>query len=427
MKFYLKKSGKESNPTAPTPHLIMGKLYDKQFADGRFVYSTGERIKPSQWNAITGKAKGGNESLQIRLNKIESAAARFIQDNRETLTKETLKAHLDKLRPKELRPITGQEVGPKTLVMLWSEYLESIKDTLEWRTFNSYSNSFETTDANVPDRNISKKKRKGVNFREFLKTKKWENLLPAQFTATHYNLYHGYLKTNVKPNTVAKRLKHLKQFLGHVVNDLKIPIGFDLNKITYKETSGLKLALSEDELQAYIDADLPGHLVKVRDLVVIQCATGLRISDRQRIDKNIRGNKIVIEAQKTRSKMEIPITTHARAVLEKYNYELPDLSEQKYRDGIKAIHRQLFPKQTVQVRDGSGYKDVFVWEEISSHDMVRTFISLSAQRGMPIPYIAAITGKSVATLLKNYLVVSQKEAEKAMEQAWGASPLKVAR
>ena len=83
MKFYLKvsnqkskESGKESNLTAPTPHLIMGKLYDKQFADGRFVYSTGERILPAQWSK-DGKPKKGNEALQIRLNKISSAAATY--------------------------------------------------------------------------------------------------------------------------------------------------------------------------------------------------------------------------------------------------------------------------------------------------------------------------------------------------------------
>jgi integrase len=313
----------------------------------------------------------------------------------------------------------------KTLVDLWAAYLESIKDTLgSWRTFNSYSNSFQTS-AERPKE--GKKKRKAVNFREFLKKEGMEDITPEKFTINHYRSYVGYLKKKVKPNTAAKRLKHLKQFLSHLVNDLKLPVGFDLNKITYKETAGLKLSLSKDELQAYIDADLPKHLVKVRDLAVIQCATGLRISDRQRIDKNIKGNKIVIEAQKTRSRMEIPITPQIRKILEKYNYELPELSEQNYRAGIKEIHRKLFPEQKVQVREGNGYKDVHVWEEISSHDMVRTFISLSAEKGMPIPAIATITGKSVATLLKNYLVVSQKFAEEEMEKAWGASPLKVAR
>ncbi|HEY0741804.1 MAG TPA: hypothetical protein VGD40_10085 [Chryseosolibacter sp.] len=407
MKFYLKKSVGESN-------LIMGKLYDAQFHDGRFVYSTGERINPSQWG--NGKPKKGHESLQIRLNQISSQAADYIRLNRSSLTKEGLKKHLDGLRPQELKP--EPKAKKNTLVSLWTDYLETIKNTVEPRTFNSYSNSFTT----------SKEERKGKNFYEFLKSKGWQDIEPDKFTLTHYNLYHGYLKTNVKPNTAAKRLKHLKQFLSYLVDGMGIKIGFDHTKITFKETAGLKISLSEDELQTYIDAtDLPAHLVRVRDLAVLQCSTGLRISDRKRIDKNITGNKIKIEAQKTRSAIEIPITPQVREILERYNYELPQISEQNYRQGIKDIHKKLFPEQSVQVREGNTYKDVFVWEEISSHDMVRTFITLSAERGMPINAIAKITGKSVATLLKNYLVESQKVADKEMEKAWGSSPLKVSR
>lgn len=407
MKFYLKKSVSESN-------LIMGKIYDSQFSDGRFVYSTGERIPPAHWS--NGKPKKGNEALQIRLNQISSQAADYIRLNRSSLTKDGLKNHLDKLRPQEIKP--QPKVKTNTMVLLWAGYLDTIKDTVEPRTFNSYSNSFTT----------SREKRKGKNFHEFLKAKGWEEIEPDKFTLTHYNLYHGYLKTNVKPNTAAKRLKHFKQFLSYLADGMGIKIGFDHTKITFKETSGLKISLSEDELQAYIDAkDLPQHLFKVRDLAVLQCSTGLRISDRKRIDKNIRGSKIVIEAQKTRSGIEIPITPQVREILERYNYELPQISEQNYRQGIKDIHKKLFPEHKVQVREGNTYKDVFVWEEISSHDMVRTFISLSAERGMPINAIAKITGKSVATLLKNYLVESQKVADKEMEKAWGAAPLKVAR
>lgn len=411
MKYSLKKSGKESSH-------ILGKIYDSQFANGRFVYYTNEKINPKDWKA--GKPKKGHEALQQRLNKIESAALQYIRDNRDNLTKEGLKEHLDSLRPKEKKKVT--QAGPQSMVELWAEYLASIKDTVEPRTFNSYSNSFETTTEGK-----KRKDRKGVNFRGFLKSKSWETITPDKFTATHFNLYHGYLKTNVKPNTAAKRLKHFKQFCTHITEDLKIPLGLDHEKVKYKETSGLKISLSEHELQAYINADLPEHLVKVRDLAVIQCNTGLRISDRKRIDKNIKGNKIAIEAQKTRSAMEIPISPQVRAILEKYNYDLPQLSEQNYRQGIKDIHKKLFPEQTVQVRDGRGFKDVFVWEEISSHDMVRTFITLSAERGMAISSIAKITGKSVATLLKSYLVESQKTADQEMEKAWGSSPLKVAR
>jgi integrase len=399
----------------------MGKLYDAQFSDGRFVYSTGEKISPGQWDIKHKRPKKGNEDLQERLLDISKQATSFIRLNRASLIKEALKNHLDSLRPKEEKKAPIKEKSSeeeKSLVYLWKEYLKSIEDTVAPRTFKNYRSSFETIG----------EKRKGINFLSFVKHNKWETISPGQFTITHFTSYLGYLKKGTKKaNTVSKRLKHFKAFLIHVQDDLHLPIGFDLDKITYKESPGLKISLSEEELQAYSDAKLPEPLIKVRDLVVIQCNTGLRISDRQRVDKNIKGDKIILETQKTSTRIEIPISPVARAILKKYDYKLPPISEQKYREGIKAIHKQLFPDQTIQVREGNSYKDVFVWEEISSHDMVRTFITLSAERGMSVSSIAKITGKTVAVLLKNYLVESQKVADKEMVKAWGSSPLKIAR
>lgn len=67
---------------------------------------------------------------------------------------------------------------------------------------------------------------------------------------------------------------------------------------------------------------------------------------------------------------------------------------------------------------GRGFKDVPVSKLISSHDAVRTFITISAEKGIPVPSIARITGKTVAVLLRNYLVDSQKVAETQLLERW---------
>lgn len=419
MKFYLKdskkkgtKSSPDSNRTPPKPKLIMGKLYDAQFApEGRFVYSTGERITEKAWNG--GKLKRGHEALRIRLNKISTAAAEYIRLHRESLTREGLKEHLDGLRPK-----VDKRRGPKTLLQHWSDYLEAISGTISWKTLRNYRNSYEILEA-------------------FLKANAWSGITADRFTVAHLKRFQGYLNSPRKDaegkelpafrlNQQAKVLKHFKASLLHLTK-LKEPIGFDLDELTYKEKPGLKISLTEEKLQAFIDADLTGREDKIRDLFVVQCSLGPRVSDLQRLDQNIQGNKIVLEMQKTEKVVEIPITPHARKILEKYNYQLPRISEQKYRLGIKAIYKKLFPNDVIQIRDGSGYRTVPVHEEISSHDAVRTFVTLSAERGVSVNSIAKITGKTVKILIENYLVESQKIAEQEMEKAWGASPLKVAR
>jgi integrase len=414
MKFYLKgksakmeKSVSDSPQTAPTPHLILGKLYDAQFHDGRFVYSTGERILPTAWK--DGKPRKGNESLQIRLNQISTQAAEYIRLNRTSLTKEGLKAHLDKLRPKELAPSKVKEMAPKTLLELWQEFLDAIRDTVLPGSHVTYTRSREV-------------------FEEFLKENKWTAITPGQFTVTHFKKYEGHCKKNFKSNTVAKLFKHFKAFLGHVIK-LGITPGFLLDEIKYKETAGLKISLSKDELQKFIDADLSEdqRLDRVRDLWVVQCSLGPRISDLKRIDQSVTGNKIVLETQKNKKGIVIPIPPAVRSILEKRNYELPRMSEQKYRKGIKDLYAKYFPDNVIQVREGNTFKTVPVHTEISSHDAVRTFITLSHAAGMSVNSIAQITGKSVKVLLKHYLVENQQQAEKEFEKAWGASPLKVAR
>lgn len=115
-----------------------------------------------------------------------------------------------------------------------------------------------------------------------------------------------------------------------------------------------------------------------------------------------------------------------RAILEKYKYQLPQVSEQKINDGIKAIYKMCFPKNSIHVRKGNEFETVFKWELISTHDAIRTFITLSAERGMTVSGISKITGKTIPVLIKHYLSQSQKVADKEMEMAWGSSPLRIA-
>lgn len=404
----------------------MGKLYDSQFADGRFVYSTGERISANNWiqpKQGSGRPKKGHEDLTERLLDISKAATTYIRLNRANLTKDGLKNHLEAMRPKEVSIIRSTE-QPKTIVELWADWLQSIKGTIENRTYLSYSNSFRTSHT------YRQKKGDDIrlgNFCDFLSFKGWMSITPAKFTITHYNYYLSYLRERAKPNTVAKRVKHFKQAMEHIENDLKIPLGIDLKKVKYKETPGLKISLSDDQLQKYIEAQIaPGIMDDIRDLWVLQCSVGPRISDLKRLDKNITPHKIILETQKTRKAIEVPITPVVRNILEKRNYQLPKVSEQRYREGIKELHKEFFPDDMVQVREGSAFRSVPVWQEISSHDAVRTFITLSHERGMSVSSIAKITGKTVRILLANYLVESQKTADKEMEKAWGASPLRIA-
>lgn len=393
--FYLKKT-KTSSPTS----LIMMKVYHHQFLYGVFICSTKERIAERDWTQpkkqegqklLSGRPKKGHESLQRRLLQIEQQVRDFIRDNSDSLTKDSLKNHLKGFAPKEL-----PSEKSKTLLEEWQEYLETAKGNVSQRTYWSYKNSYEAMEA-------------------FLKKVRLLHLLPADLDIKIYDLYTAFLKEKFSPNTVSKRTKHLKM----LVNSRNLTIGMDSNKIKFKETAGLKISLSEPELRKLINLDLETErLRRIRDMFVVQCHTGVRVSDLFRLDKNIKGNFFEFDQRKTGKPVRIPILPVVKEILERYDYKLPHLSEQKYNDGIKEVYKVLNPKATVQLRENTTFKNVLVGDLISSHDAVRTFITISAEKGIPVPSIAKITGKTLAVLLRNYLVDSQKVAEREVLEKW---------
>ncbi|MCC6837804.1 MAG: phage integrase SAM-like domain-containing protein, partial [Bacteroidia bacterium] len=312
----------------------------------------------------------------------------------------------------------------RSIIFQWWDFLNSRKNTIKALTYSNQRNSIEALEG-------------------WLKAEKIESLRPEQFTVKHLTKWQDHLNQVYSSNTVAKRLKHFKAFLRYY-QELGGRTGLQLTKIKYRETEGVKIYLTEEELKTFQNAKVKGinsinvkrgakdetvyvNLEQVRDLFMLQCNTGLRISDLKRVDKNITGSRIAITTKKTGVNIEIPISPTIRAILEKYKYQLPAISEQKINDGIKAIYKICFPGNKIQIRKGNDFESVHKWKLISSHDGIRTFITISAERGMTVSAISKITGKTIPVLLKHYLSQSQKVADLEMEKAWGSSPLRIAK
>lgn len=212
-------------------------------------------------------------------------------------------------------------------------------------------------------------------------------------------------------NTKGKKLKHLKAFLKSVDHPIT-------KYIEFKEKPGNKIWLTQNELALFQTHDFSNNprLDRVRDLFVLQCHTGLRVSDLKRLNKAHLNEGLTIRAQKNKELIKMPITPSIKTILEKYNYVLPEISDQKYNDYIKEVAEKIIPDSEVEITEYRGGQTIHTTrkkhEEISSHDAVRTFITLKAQLGMPISSIAVLTGKTVAVILKNYLGKDEGQAQK---------------
>lgn len=386
MKFYLK-------PSKSDTCLIMMVIYDSQFKDSTFKYSTREKILKSQWNNKTNMPKSGNETLTHRLLEIQKDAVDFIRLNRKSLTRESLSSYLDSLRPNEGASISEES----TILEKWAAYLDSLKGTINRRTHHNYVNCYKA-------------------FEGFMSNRKLTTV--SQFDLKMYNEFKSYLNSKFAPNTAARILLNFKRALNYMSESGDKP-SFNLSEIKYKETSGVQISLTLEELEKLEALELDSDLSDARWLFLLQCYTGLRVSDLMRLKDNIRNDYIIIETKKIRGKsVKQPLTKPVIRILEKCGGNPPLISETEYRKRIKQIYKLINPHGTIQVRKREGFVNVPIWQEISTHDAVRTFITICDQKGMAHSSISTMVGKSLATILKHYLVKSQTFAEKEMLEKW---------
>ena len=112
---------------------------------------------------------------------------------------------------------------------------------------------------------------------------------------------------------------------------------------THKE----RQPLTEEELLKVRDAKLPPKLDRTRDLFIFMAYTGLAYVDMCHFNFKTmtekQGNTYFINGERTKtgSKFYAPILPPAQSVLEKYNYKLPTITNQKLNDYLHLIEEKL--------------------------------------------------------------------------------------
>jgi site-specific recombinase XerD len=398
----------------------------------KILIATGRKCSLDNWisekeNSLKGKPK--DTELEDRLNELKK------EFNRNAVSKVEGEPEASKVREawekykEDKKEKVPEAVFKNSLLARWNDYLEFQEQTL----YKGRKRTNGTIRNNRNSRELLSK---------FLTSKKRQHIKPELFTQIDFQKYEAWLvnspeawrtkgkKEEAKtkaPNGVAKSLKTFKSFLKwHIKNGGRL--GFNIADIEYSETAGVKIQLTEKELATIAATQFKGRLNLVRDLMVLQSSTGVRVSDLQRLCANLTEDKkaFKIKTKKKGKLVLVPVLPLAKEVLERNNYKLPHIPETKYRLGIKAIYQSLWPSKTIDIGEGDNLREVFVHEEISSHDMVRSFVNIAAKKGISIPTIATITGKSIQVLLKNYLSEDKEFAAQELLEKFDVSPLRIA-
>lgn len=249
----------------------------------------------------------------------------------------------------------------------------------------------------------------------------------------------GYMKkTRDKYLRLFKQVISDSEKLGYHNNHLAKHL---INRLNVKESDKAKeIYLTKDELDGLYNMKLAGYQEIVRDLFLIGCYTGQRFSDFSTINegcigKTSNGVKVLrIEQVKTGNLVVIPIMDERLEILlKKYDYNVPNITDQFFNREIKEIgrvlsntvpslskkERTLLKKQerlseergSVEFeRDSQGIVIKPRYQLISSHTCRRSCITNMYLSGKyTIPQMMSVSGHKDERTFKEYVKLDKDE------------------
>ena len=258
-------------------------------------------------------------------------------------------------------------------------------------------------------------------FEDFLKTKETYVLNTAlmnefqQWCIDNMKTQNG---SKVSPDTINNTVKKLMTIL----KNYGVMYGF-IDKTTLDNIliKPLQVKKTDDEIALRGDEVTQIHRFKcdnkkdeeIKDLFVLECLTGQRISDIDKVANNIETKNgrtyINLVQEKTTEKIEVDIIFQiALDIIKKYNYKLPTYDRYTYNKRIKEICKDAGIKGTeitTKQEAGSGTVKKIEkerYECVSSHTGRRTFITLLSLMGYNYNDIARYSGHKTLEILRQY-------------------------
>lgn len=404
-------------PKSEKETLIIFSTYLKEERK-KFVYSTGESILPSLWNFenrqpknLTGRSKESENARLIKrqLDRYEhfyTELSNRLKITNEILDSETLKTEFD-THFKKVKPSSN------SFFDVYETFIESKK-----LDFSDQRNSDSTINRYIYNKKLL------LEFQTATKT-------TIHFSKIDQGFYQKLLnfciqKKEHSANTLRRNIGLFKTFLNwalenkHTYNDkfkaFKSPQAFATSEV----------ALSIEQVKEIADLDLSNKpkLERVRDLFIIGCTTGLRISNYGSIKKeDVIDNEIWVSDVKDKNKqLKIPLNPISKKILQKYDYNLPKISNQKFNDYIKDVFEEAKFNHLIKkaIKIGNEVKEELkpFYKRISSHTARRSFITIMKNEKVPDKVIMSITGHKSLEVFNKYYKPSKKDKVEFMNSVF---------
>lgn len=261
-----------------------------------------------------------------------------------------------------------------------------------------------------------------------------------------------YLDLNYSPNTIAGFIKKMKTIL-FAAKDLHLTtrddfisrkwfVGFEEVQNIYIPEERLKqmyslnmtdvedlvkrackYAENKEEKQLVLEqVNKPIRLKRLseaRDIFLMGCLTGQRVSDYKRIStdmiETIKGDRKFLHLIQTKTGKDvyIPYNEMMSLILQRHDGCLPSMCDQHLNRKIKIVGLLLGwtePAGLTERRGVMEYKsDKRFCDAIMTHTARRTFATNAYKNGVPLSAIMAVTGHASEDMLRRYLKLNTKE------------------
>jgi len=382
-----------------------------------FIYSTGEKIKPSEWNFenrqpndLNGRTKRAenHRSIKKQLDRYSSFFTEIVnryKNINEELTTDVLKQQFEE----EFKKKTFKD----DFFRIYHEFLEEKENDYSGKAISNSTLKRYKCNLNLL-----------LQFQKDYKTK----ITLAKFDEKVYNKFLKYCTEEKKhsANTIHRNIGLLKTFLNWALSK---KYTYNNNFINFQKPPKFRtdeVALNYQQVNEIFNHDFSENkrLERVRDLFVFGCVTGLRFGNYNRINKDdIDGDFIRVIDMKSKSKnLAIPLNSISRAILEKYDYQLPSISNQKMNKFIKEVFQEL--EFTDEIKKTMKYGDELVekksefYKRISSHTARRSFITIMKNKRVPDKVIMSYTGHTSLEVFNAYYRPSEEDKINYMSEVF---------
>lgn len=385
-------------PNSDTPTFI---FWLKTFPDGRLKYPVKEKVHPDNWDPVAKRLKKDTNNINASLSRLD-LVWKDIELQGRLQGKPVTKAIVETAFNKAL--------GRNSAGSKFYEVIDQIIDDREsGKELTKDGKRFakETIRGYRHTRDNLYKFNPGMSF-EAITLDTYKDLI------AYFNKNHDHAI-----NSIGKIIKNWKVFLkvakkqGAHENLVYLDEDF---RVPDEETDDIYL--SEAELKIIYEKQFENKTLDlVRDWFIIDCFTGLRISDIQLLDaQHILKDRIRLVNEKTDTKVVIPIHPYVKSILQKHGGLPRKITDQKMNEYIKDVCKVAEINEVVlySVTKGGQRKDYHLkkYEMVSNHTARRCFITNLLNAGIPDNQVMQLAGiKKHATLMRYKKTKPEETAE----------------